>query len=466
MIHPIPSGTRDVLPDEMRELRAITDALRAVFERHGYGEVYTPALEYESVLARAAGRAAARLPRVRRERRDRAGAALGHDRADRARRRHALRRRAELPLRFCYFAHCYRGIRPQRGPAARVAAGRHRADRLAGARRHRRGADRAVPRARRDRPDRLPRRPRRRLAVPGAAGAPRTSPAQPAPALLEELARRRLRRASSSASSAIGLPEESAELLLGVPQRRGGPEVLDGRPARRPTRSPGMREVHELLEPGVAARVIFDLGLVRTSATTRAPCSRSTTRRSACRSAAAGATTSCSAGSAPPAGGRVRAGRRTAAQRARRGGARDGRAAPMIASGIAGASGPPMSADGRPDDRRARAARCSAGRSTGSTASGLDTEELRTNDRKLLFEDIGVITMRPSDVPTYVAAGAADLGITGKDVLLEQAAQRARRRRARRLRAARPRLRALHDGRSRPVKPARTRPPRRCAGSA
>ena len=51
---------------------------------------------------------------------------------------------------------------------------------------------------------------------------------------------------------------------------------------------------------------------------------------------------------------------------------------------------------------------------------GLDTAELRVNDRKLLFEDIGVITMRPSDVPTYVEAGAADLGITGKDVLLEQ----------------------------------------------
>jgi ATP phosphoribosyltransferase len=51
---------------------------------------------------------------------------------------------------------------------------------------------------------------------------------------------------------------------------------------------------------------------------------------------------------------------------------------------------------------------------------GLDTGELRSNDRKLLFEDVGVITMRPSDVPTYVEAGAADLGITGKDVLLEQ----------------------------------------------
>jgi ATP phosphoribosyltransferase len=51
---------------------------------------------------------------------------------------------------------------------------------------------------------------------------------------------------------------------------------------------------------------------------------------------------------------------------------------------------------------------------------GLDTREVRSNDRKLLFEESGIVTMRPSDVPTYVEAGAADLGITGKDVLLEQ----------------------------------------------
>jgi ATP phosphoribosyltransferase len=51
---------------------------------------------------------------------------------------------------------------------------------------------------------------------------------------------------------------------------------------------------------------------------------------------------------------------------------------------------------------------------------GLDTREVRENDRKLLFEDAGIVTMRPSDVPTYVEAGAADLGITGKDVLMEQ----------------------------------------------
>jgi len=51
---------------------------------------------------------------------------------------------------------------------------------------------------------------------------------------------------------------------------------------------------------------------------------------------------------------------------------------------------------------------------------GVDTEEVRANDRKLLFEDAGIVTMRPSDVPTYVEHGAADIGITGKDVLLEQ----------------------------------------------
>jgi ATP phosphoribosyltransferase len=51
---------------------------------------------------------------------------------------------------------------------------------------------------------------------------------------------------------------------------------------------------------------------------------------------------------------------------------------------------------------------------------GIDVAEVRSNDRKLLFEDAGIVTMRPSDVPTYVEHGAADIGITGKDVLLEQ----------------------------------------------
>ncbi len=55
-------------------------------------------------------------------------------------------------------------------------------------------------------------------------------------------------------------------------------------------------------------------------------------------------------------------------------------------------------------------------------AIGVDTSEVRGESRSLIFETEGItlVTMRPSDVPTYVEAGAADVGITGKDVLLEQ----------------------------------------------
>jgi ATP phosphoribosyltransferase len=54
--------------------------------------------------------------------------------------------------------------------------------------------------------------------------------------------------------------------------------------------------------------------------------------------------------------------------------------------------------------------------------AGVDTSQLRGDSRSLIFETEGMtlVTMRPSDVPTYVEAGAADVGITGKDVILEQ----------------------------------------------
>jgi ATP phosphoribosyltransferase len=53
---------------------------------------------------------------------------------------------------------------------------------------------------------------------------------------------------------------------------------------------------------------------------------------------------------------------------------------------------------------------------------GVDTSGPRGDSRSLIFPTDGItlVTMRPSDVPTYVEAGAADVGITGKDVLLEQ----------------------------------------------
>lgn len=56
--------------------------------------------------------------------------------------------------------------------------------------------------------------------------------------------------------------------------------------------------------------------------------------------------------------------------------------------------------------------------------AGLDVAPLRDAGRRLVVEAEGgitYITTRPSDVPIYVEAGAADLGIAGVDVLHERA---------------------------------------------
>jgi ATP phosphoribosyltransferase regulatory subunit len=60
-----------------------------------------------------------------------------------------------------------------------------------------------------------------------------------------------------------GLDDEAAQLLLEVPQRRGGPELLAQAPDLAVEAVTGIRRVYELLDPEVAARVIFDFGLVR-----------------------------------------------------------------------------------------------------------------------------------------------------------------------------------------------------------
>lgn len=55
-------------------------------------------------------------------------------------------------------------------------------------------------------------------------------------------------------------------------------------------------------------------------------------------------------------------------------------------------------------------------------AVGLPVAPLREAGRRLVVAVPGgptYITTRPSDVPTYVESGAADLGIVGRDVLLE-----------------------------------------------
>ena len=57
-----------------------------------------------------------------------------------------------------------------------------------------------------------------------------------------------------------GLSTEQRELLVRLPELRGGPEVLD----EAGTELEGLRALHDCLEQrGVADRVIYDLGLVR-----------------------------------------------------------------------------------------------------------------------------------------------------------------------------------------------------------
>lgn len=114
MIHPIPPGTRDVLPDEMRELRKLKGALIEVFEARGYGEVATPAIEYDEVMAAADGRTVHSSYRFF----DESGEllALRSDMTVPIARLVASRfAGSEGPYRLCYLASAYRAVRPQRG---------------------------------------------------------------------------------------------------------------------------------------------------------------------------------------------------------------------------------------------------------------------------------------------------------------------------------------------------------------
>lgn len=56
-------------------------------------------------------------------------------------------------------------------------------------------------------------------------------------------------------------------------------------------------------------------------------------------------------------------------------------------------------------------------------AAGFDCPAIRENNRKLVFENeasgVRYFWVKPSDVAIYVERGAADVGVAGKDILLE-----------------------------------------------
>ena len=257
MTHPIPPGTRDVLPDEMRELRALTERLRSAFEAAGYGEVWTPSLEYEEVLKTGDERAAGAGYRLFDEHGE--VLAMRSDMTIPIARVVASRYAdAEPPFRFCYFAHAYREVERGAGqqreflqggveligvPApegeAEVIALCISALEEAGLRRHRLGVG----------DGQLYRRLLKEFDVPEERHLE----------LLEALSRRDLAGLEMRVDR-LGLPASERDLLVRLPQLRGGPEVLE----RVDGPVEGLRTLHALLEErGVADRVIFDLGLVR-----------------------------------------------------------------------------------------------------------------------------------------------------------------------------------------------------------
>jgi ATP phosphoribosyltransferase regulatory subunit len=261
MTHPIPPGTRDVLPDEMRELRAITERMRARFEDAGYGEVHTPALEYEEVLRRGEERAAGARYRTFDEQGN--VLALRSDMTIPIARVVATRYAdVEPPLRFCYFARAWRAVDrgvgepreflqggieligiPAPEAEAEVVALTIAALEEAGLRRHRVGiGDGSLY--------------RRLLASLGV-------PAEAHLALLECLSRRDLVELDRRVGG-LRLADRARELLVRLPELRGGRHVLEGADGLVGDAVRGLRALHELLEErGVGDRVIFDLGLVR-----------------------------------------------------------------------------------------------------------------------------------------------------------------------------------------------------------
>ncbi len=60
------------------------------------------------------------------------------------------------------------------------------------------------------------------------------------------------------------------------------------------------------------------------------------------------------------------------------------------------------------------------------TKAGIDAEPLLADDRTLIRQvssELRFLLLKPDDVPTYVEYGAADLGVCGRDVLIERASE-------------------------------------------
>jgi ATP phosphoribosyltransferase regulatory subunit len=265
MNYPIPPGTRDILPDEMRELRALSTALLDTFQRYGYGEVWTPTMEYEDVLVQGDDRAAGASYRLFDE--NGQVLVLRSDMTIPIARLVATRfSETDGPLRFCYLSHAYRAVTPQRGQQREfLQAGIE----LIGA----------------DAPDGTVEVIEVLSAALDAAGLTRARIGlgdaglypgllaavgvgrEPAARVLSALERHDFVDLERQVAD-LDLPADRQRTLVAIPQLRGGPGVIEraleigGDDVRKATQR--LRDVAAGVdERRLADRVIFDLGLVR-----------------------------------------------------------------------------------------------------------------------------------------------------------------------------------------------------------
>ena len=266
MIHPTPPGTRDILPEEMRELRALEASLRAAFEAHGYGEVATPTIEYADVLRRGDERYANAAYRFFDERGDLL--AMRSDMTIPIARVVATRLQdAEPPLRLSYIANAFRAVNPQRGQmreftqagveliGAPAPEGTAEVIEVLSAALDAAGLTRAVVGlGDADLYSQL-------LAEFGIEGEARER-------ILDRLATHDLVGLELAVDEVKGIEADSRATLLALPAMRGGPEVLDdatqlgGEAVERASQR--LRATYDLLAArGVAERVRLDLGLLR-----------------------------------------------------------------------------------------------------------------------------------------------------------------------------------------------------------
>ncbi len=261
--YPIPTGTRDVLTDELEELRALTNKLREAFARCSYKEVSTPTLEYENILTHGDERTADMSYRVVDEKGN--VLVLRPDMTVPIARMVATRfANVEPPFRFSTIGRIYRSVRPLRGQLREslqagielIGADGEEADvevlsvvcealKSSGLENFKVGLGDA----------RLYRSLLKDLDVPEEN-------------ILHELETRDFVGLEREIR-ALGLDDEMTELLVTLPQIRGGVDVLERAGGAQKCEQfaralKSLKRCYELLDKqGYGDRAIFDLGLVK-----------------------------------------------------------------------------------------------------------------------------------------------------------------------------------------------------------